>query len=57
MIPIIKPTMDEAEAEAARRVILSGWVTQGPEVAAFETEFATFTGAPRTCYSTEPEYV
>lgn len=45
MIPIIKPTMDEAEAEAARRVILSGWVTQGPEVAAFETEFATFTGA------------
>ncbi|PLP56604.1 aminotransferase DegT [Mesorhizobium loti] len=46
MIPIIKPTMDEAEAEAARRVILSGWVTQGPEVAAFETEFAAFTGAP-----------
>ncbi|MER8564441.1 DegT/DnrJ/EryC1/StrS family aminotransferase [Mesorhizobium sp. M0924] len=46
MIPIIKPTMDGAEAEAARRVILSGWVTQGPEVAAFETEFATFTGAP-----------
>ncbi|HEV2501697.1 MAG TPA: DegT/DnrJ/EryC1/StrS family aminotransferase [Mesorhizobium sp.] len=46
MIPIIKPTMDGAEAEAARRVILSGWVTQGPEVAAFEAEFATFTGAP-----------
>lgn len=46
MIPIIKPTMDGAEAEAARRVILSGWVTQGPEVAAFETDFATFTGAP-----------
>jgi dTDP-4-amino-4,6-dideoxygalactose transaminase len=46
MIPIIKPTMDEAEAEAARRVILSGWITQGPEVAAFETEFAAFTGAP-----------
>ncbi|MCJ2179794.1 DegT/DnrJ/EryC1/StrS family aminotransferase [Novosphingobium album (ex Hu et al. 2023)] len=45
MIPIIKPTLDEAEAEAARRVILSGWVTQGPEVAAFESEFATFTGA------------
>jgi len=45
MIPIIKPLMDEREAEAARRVILSGWITQGPEVAAFEKEFAALTGA------------
>lgn len=45
MIPIIKPLMDEAEANAAARVILSGWVTQGPEVAAFEKEFAAYTGA------------
>jgi len=45
MIPIIKPMMDEREAEAARRVILSGWITQGPEVAAFEQEFAAYTGA------------
>lgn len=44
MIPIIKPLMDEREAAAARRVILSGWVTQGPEVAAFEREFADFVG-------------
>ena len=44
-IPIARPWMDEREAEAARRAILSGWVTQGPEVAAFEEEFAETVGA------------
>jgi dTDP-4-amino-4,6-dideoxygalactose transaminase len=41
--------MDEREADAARRAILSGWVTQGPEVAAFEREFAAAVGAPHAC--------
>jgi dTDP-4-amino-4,6-dideoxygalactose transaminase len=45
MIPISKPFMDEREAAAAARVIHSGWVTQGPEGQAFESEFAAFTGA------------
>jgi perosamine synthetase len=49
MIPVAKPVMDEAEVQAAGRAIRSGWVTQGPEVAAFEKEFAAFVGAPHAC--------
>lgn len=48
-IPVAKPVLDEREVEAVRRVVLSGWVTQGPEVAAFEREFADYVGAPHAC--------
>ncbi|MCS3742982.1 DegT/DnrJ/EryC1/StrS aminotransferase family protein [Rhizobium sp. BK661] len=48
-IPVAKPVLDEQEVEAVRRVILSGWVTQGPEVAAFEQEFADYVGAQHAC--------
>ena len=49
MIPIARPTLGEQEAAAAREAILSGWVTQGPQVAAFEEEFAHYVGAPYAC--------
>jgi dTDP-4-amino-4,6-dideoxygalactose transaminase len=49
MIPVIRPLLDETEVEAIRRVVLSGWVTQGPEVEAFEEEFAAYTGAQHAC--------
>ena len=49
LIPIAKPILGEAGGEAARRAILSGWITQGPEVAAFEREFAAVVGAPHAC--------
>ena len=49
IIPITRPLMDEREAEAAKRPIMSGWVTQGPEVAAFEREFAVYVGAEHAC--------
>ncbi|MFO0108735.1 MAG: DegT/DnrJ/EryC1/StrS family aminotransferase, partial [bacterium] len=48
-IPIAKPWIGEPEAEAARRAIMSGWVTQGPEVAGFEQEFAAYVGAKYAC--------
>lgn len=48
-IPLAKPWMDEREKKAAGRPILSGWVTQGPEVAALENEFAEFSGAKHAC--------
>lgn len=48
-IPIARPTLGDEEVDAVRRAILSGWITQGPEVSAFETEFADYVGAPYAC--------
>jgi dTDP-4-amino-4,6-dideoxygalactose transaminase len=40
-IPAAQPIIGEAEIEAAVRVLRSGKVVQGPEVAAFEEEFSS----------------
>lgn len=49
MIPIALPLIGEEEAAAAREVVLSGWLSQGPQVAAFEHEFAALVGAAHAC--------
>lgn len=49
MIPVAKPAFGAEEEAAVIRVLRSGWVTQGPEVAAFEKDFAAYVGAPYAC--------
>jgi dTDP-4-amino-4,6-dideoxygalactose transaminase len=48
-VPVARPHLGPEEVAAAERAILSGWVTQGPEVAALEAEFAAFVGARYAC--------
>lgn len=39
-VPIAKPSVGEEEWKALREPLASGWLTQGPKVAAFERAFA-----------------
>lgn len=43
-IPAARPVIDEADIEAAVRVLRSGMVVQGPEVKGFEDEFSAYVG-------------
>ena len=42
MIPLSRPSIGDEEVEAALGVLRSGHLASGPEVAAFENEYATF---------------
>jgi len=44
-VPVARPWLGEEEAAAAVEAIRSGWVAQGPRVAAFERAFAAAVGA------------
>lgn len=49
MVPAAQPIVGEEEREAVDRVMRSGMLAQGPEVAAFEREFADALVDGRTC--------
>lgn len=48
-IPPAKPLIGDEERAAVDRVMRSGMIAQGPEVAAFEQEFADHFGLGRSC--------
>lgn len=49
MIPVARPLIGDEEREAVDRVLRSGMVAQGPEVAAFEQEFSAQVAGSREC--------
>ncbi|MBE2223698.1 MAG: aminotransferase class I/II-fold pyridoxal phosphate-dependent enzyme, partial [Anaerolineae bacterium] len=48
-VPITKPIIGDEEITAVSETLRSGWVTQGPQVAQFEQDFAAYVGAKYAC--------
>jgi perosamine synthetase len=48
-IPLARPWMGEEEAQSVRETLLTGWITQGPRVKAFEEAFCSYTGGGYAC--------
>lgn len=46
LIPIFRPSYDEAELRAVEEVFKSGWIGLGPKTAEFEGRFAEYIGVP-----------
>ena len=44
MLPFSRPTIEAEELAAVQEVLLSGWITTGPKVAAFEQALADYIG-------------
>ena len=44
MIPIAKPCIGEEELNAVKKVLESGWLTNGPAVEQFEKDFSSYIG-------------
>jgi perosamine synthetase len=45
-VPFARPSLTEADGAAVAEAVASGWVSQGPRVAAFEAAYAERVGAP-----------
>ncbi|WP_446744405.1 DegT/DnrJ/EryC1/StrS family aminotransferase [Silvibacterium acidisoli] len=45
MIPVARPYIGSEEEQATIDALRSGWITQGPRVAEFETRFAKYVGS------------
>jgi perosamine synthetase len=48
-VPVAIPLLGDEELQAVARPLQSGWVSQGPEVAEFEREFAVAVGSNHAC--------